>query len=88
MATGNCQAIFKQVRNSHGRLWKELGQGHFCMTVALWVSVVAEHRRLADKILFPNAGTSPSKNCVAASLTPPPHHILLGSERNRKGSDY
>lgn len=39
----------------------------------------------SDKILFPHAGTSPSKNCLAALLTPPPHDILLGSERNHKG---
>lgn len=39
----------------------------------------------ADKILFPHAGTPPSKNCLAASLTPPPHDMLLGSERNHKG---
>lgn len=48
MATGNCQAIFKQVRNSHGRLWKELEQGRFSMTVALWVSVVAEREDLVS----------------------------------------
>lgn len=78
MTTGKCQAIFKQVRNSHGRFWKELGQGHFCMTAAL----------CCCEILFPNAGTSSSKNCVAASLAPPPHHVLLGSERNHKGSEY
>lgn len=41
------------------------------MTAALRVSVAAEHRQ----DLVSNAGTSPSKNCVAAWLTPPtaPH---------------